>query len=571
MMRVRALPVRFELLLPLLLLLLAGCYAGSRPSAAGLGLQPSDSPPINVEQSNYHSLMGEIALERKKYSAAAREYQKAAEMSPDEHVAARASQVAAIYGTRDQAAATARRWVRLNPESQEARTALIQSLVQLRDGEAVLPELRSVLEADPDQLERRFDQIERWLSISEDAAFATRIMQALVSEYKDSPRAHLGLARLALTAHNYKLAQAHVEEALRLDEESIEAKMLHARTLVIVGREAEGLAQARERLTESSDPGPQLEYALLLLATDEEEMARARLTQILAEHPSEPRALRALGLLELQAGELSAAKDHFSELLSTGAFPDEAIYYLAAIYERQEDFPRALRFYGRVTAGPNAVNAQARVARILNRLGDEESGLRHLEAFGDTFPEHQISTVLARGQLLVELNEHERALDLYRKASEDRPDEDRLLYAEAFLLEQLDRVDEAIAVLRELVRRWPQDPTALNALGYTLTDRTQRHREAYRYIKQALEMSPDNAAIMDSMGWVLFHRGMHSQALEYLRRAYDLEADPEIAAHLGEALWTTGDKAAAREVWDKALEAYPESEHLKEALERHGS
>ena len=542
---------------------------GQQDSSAPLAAY-EDPVPVDAEKANYHLLMGEMAIQRSDYGGASTHYHKAAQFSRDPTIAERASEVAATYGTRTEAVSAARRWVGLDPDNERARAALVRALIQQRDFDGVVAELRIMLDEAEDQGERRFDYVEQWLASSPDASFSSRVMQALIEDHSESARAHLTLSRLALMSSQHDLALRSVEKSLSLDPDSVEAGMLYARVLIASGRQEEGLNEARELLGTVADLSVRLEYAALLFATDNDDQARRVLRNILEDSPREPRALRALGLIELGDGNMESAKGYFSELLSTGAFPDDAVYYLATIYERNEDYPRALRFYGRVVSGANAVNAQARVARILNDLGDQDAGLKHLEAFGEAFPEHEISTVLARGQLLVEMEQADEALTLYRLAAENRPDEDRLQYAYAFLLEQQDRVEEAVVVLRKLVKNRPEDPTALNALGYTLTDRTQRHREAYRYIKQAIDITPDNPAIIDSLGWVLFHRGMNEEALEHLRRAYELDGDPEIAAHLGEVLWHSGDKEAAHAVWKESLETYPENEHLQEAVERYG-
>ena len=545
------------------------CTATGPQSSTGPATTYDDPVPVDAETANYHLLMGEMAIQRNDYGGAATHYHKAAQFSRDPTISERASEVTATHGSRTEAVSAARRWVELDPDSERARAALVTALIKQRDFDGVVSELRILLDETQDQGARRFDYVEQLLATSADASFSSRVMQALIEDHSQSARAHLALSRLALMSSQHDLALRSVEKSLELEPDSVEAGMLYARALIATGRSEEGLEQARARLGGDVALGVRLEYAALLFATDNDEQARRVLRNILEDSPREPRALRALGLIELQDGNIESAKGYFSELLSTGAFPEDAVYYLATIYEREEDNSRALRFYGRVVAGPNAVNAQARVARILNDLGDQEAGLNHLEAFGETFAEHEIAAVLARGQLLVEMERAEEALNLYRVNAEEHPEEDRLQYAYAFLLEQQDLVEDAVVVLRQLVKKRPDDPTALNALGYTLTDRTQRHREAHRYIKQAIELTPDNPAIVDSLGWVLFHRGMTEEALVHLRRAYELDDDPEIAAHLGEVLWHSGDREGAEAVWQEALDIYPENEHIQDAMGRY--
>ena len=124
--------------------------------------------------------------------------------------------------------------------------------------------------------------------------------------------------------------------------------------------------------------------------------------------------------------------------------------------------------------------------------------------------------------------------------------------------------------MRAILARDPNNATALNALGYTLADRTDRHEEALRLISRALELDPGEPAIMDSMGWVLYRTGRYEEALDYLTRAYAEFPDPEVAAHLGEVLWVNGDTDAATQVWQGALLKDPNHKILLSTLERLG-
>jgi tetratricopeptide (TPR) repeat protein len=221
-----------------------------------------------------------------------------------------------------------------------------------------------------------------------------------------------------------------------------------------------------------------------------------------------------------------------------------------------------------VRAGDYAVAAQVRVAYLMNELGQPEEGLQHLERFAAAYPQYAVEIINAQGDLLVHMGKPEDALKLYDDAIAARPDNQALLYARAFLYEDMDRIDDALVELRSILRNTPDDATALNALGYTLADHTPNYREAYRYIKKAYELEPDNPAIIDSMGWVEYRLGRYDKALGHLQRAYGLMPDSEIAAHLGEVLWMSGDQKSARDVWEEALVRDPESEILGDVVKR---
>ena len=283
-----------------------------------------------------------------------------------------------------------------------------------------------------------------------------------------------------------------------------------------------------------------------------------------------PGALRALGLMDMQGGDLDAATGRFDALLSTGAQTYESLFHLGAIAEQREDTERALRNYARVTGGDFALAAQVRVARIKAEKSGIEAGLQHLEEFARARPELAVDVTVQRAALLSEHDDERAALAELDAGIERYPDSVELRMSRVFLLERTDRVDASVKELRQLLKERPGDAIIQNALGYTLADRTRDYEEAHTLIESALTQTPDSAAVLDSMGWVLYRQARPREALPYLRRARELASDPEIDLHLGEVLWAVGDEAEARKTWQAALERSPDYEKLRERLERAG-
>src|SRR3546814_10495598 len=102
----------------------------------------------------------------------------------------------------------------------------------------------------------------------------------------------------------------------------------------------------------------------------------------------------------------------------------------------------------------------------------------------------------------------------------------------------------------------PENVATLNALGYTLADRTTRYEEALQLIDRARVADPDNPAIIDSHGWVLYRLGRNEEAVAELRRAFAMQKDAEIGAHLGEVLWVTGHRDEARKYFEERSEEH---------------
>ena len=159
-------------------------------------------------------------------------------------------------------------------------------------------------------------------------------------------------------------------------------------------------------------------------------------------------------------------------------------------------------------------------------------------------------------------------MEVYNRALTEHPGNEDLLYARALMAEKIDRIDLLEADLRAILEQDPDNATALNALGYTLADRNERIHEAFGYIKRALEARPDDPTVIDSMGWVHFRMGNYPEAEKYLRRAFELLKDAEIAGHLSELYWAKGDKSQAWDVLHRALEKDPDDEYLLELQQR---
>jgi len=347
--------------------------------------------------------------------------------------------------------------------------------------------------------------------------------------------------------------------------------MLLARVTIASGKDHEGLAMARDLvMAADSDLATHIEYALLLASTGRDDQARAMLTPYASGPTVVPGALRSLGALDLEAGSLDAANGHFEALLSTGAQSYEALYFLGVVAEQRKDAERALSHYSRVVGGDYAMAAQQRVARIKAERSGVDAGLLHLEEYGRSEPQFGPDVVAARAALSSAFADDRRALEILNAGMRRYPDLLDLRMSRVFLYERMGRFDDAVRDLRDLLRARPGDVSVQNALGYTLADHGRQLEEAQALVALALAQSPDSAAVLDSMGWVLHRQGKQAEALGYLQRAQALGNDPEIDLHLGEVQWAMGDRAGARKTWQQALERRPDNVQLQERLGRAG-
>ncbi|MEE8157692.1 MAG: tetratricopeptide repeat protein [Gammaproteobacteria bacterium] len=546
--------------------LLNGCAGWSASDAE----QERARPPSEVAKANSHILLAEIALQRADYAAAATEYRTAALLSTDVELAERATRINFEFGQDRLALECARHWYSLDPDDLAVHSFLARLYVRHGKPDEAARHLRTLYDmvSDDGSGDAGYLALLDLLMDERDQTSASRAFAELVRHNTDSARAQFSLGTLALGASNSTLALESAGKALELEPGWQEATMLIARALIAGDQATEGLAQAEAVIKDSDDLSLHVEYAFLLAEAGREEEARRILQELREEQPEDPLLLRSLGFLQLRADDYDNAQNQFSALLATGNYVDDAFYYMAWIAEQRQEFPRALRLYSRITSDNNFVSAQIRISEILRKLGDTEASVQHLEDVAQVNPRYTIDMIAAAGSLHSELGDYESALATYNRGLDRYPDNEPLLYGRAFLYERYDQIGLAIDELRIIVKNKPDDPVALNALGYTLADRTTRYREARRHVRKALSYAPDNPAIIDSMGWIEYRQGNLDAARTHLERAWRLSRDPEIAAHLGEVIWQSGDETGAITIWELAQEEDEDSEILRDTMGR---
>jgi tetratricopeptide (TPR) repeat protein len=227
-----------------------------------------------------------------------------------------------------------------------------------------------------------------------------------------------------------------------------------------------------------------------------------------------------------------------------------------------------MEYYNEVRKGSNYVDAQIRIAAMLAEQGDLDAARARIQNISAPTLDIELRLFLAEGEILRDAGQFEEAYEVYSLGLQQMQDNSSLLYARALTAEKLGRIDDAIADLSVIVKNEPNNPEALNALGYTLVDMTARVVEGKQYVEKALKLKPNDPAILDSMGWAYYRLGEHEKALRYLQQAFDKLKDPEIAAHLGEVLWVLGNKERARKIWDEALRETPKDKVLLNVIER---
>ncbi len=535
-------------------------------------VEPALADEQDTTHAEQHQQLAEAALQEREYLKAATAYRKAAEASDSVDVARTATRVGFLYGFNDQALLSAKRWVKLDKDSEEARAYLGQIYFRLDDLRNARRQFERLLKVDPEEPASRLLSLVDFLREEEKPESADKLMRMLAKPYKDTWHANYAQAILALDAGDSDYSMKSAKRALEIRPDNAKPHTVYARALMFAGKDEEAIEYLAHIIGDSPQPDPdaRMELAIMYMFAGRDDDALSQVNQVLLENGGRYDALRLMAIINFRAERLDAAAADFEDLLSTGKYPMDAYYYLARIADYRQEYERAVRYYREVRYGNNTVFSQRRASALLaHHLDDVDGAFELLESFAEMSPMHAVDMLVSKAQLLVSLDRYDEGLALYDKAVEFRPDDENMMLGRAALLLRMDRVDDAIAVYRKALKRWPESATTLNALGYTLADRTDRYEEAEKLIRKALKKEPQNDAIIDSMGWVLYKLGHLEEGLAELQRAYSRFKDSEVAAHIVEVLAELGRHDEAKEVLESALERDPESELLEDVRNRY--
>jgi tetratricopeptide (TPR) repeat protein len=532
----------------------------------------------DTEESNALIMTAEIALQRDDCGRAAADYTVAAQRLSDVKLAVRAVDVALDCGQYEVAMRAAARWRALVPTDPATLRALMRADLGLYHIEDARGAFESWLKGGGSASEHggaragnaanaTADSI---LQVAQEAGIPATLamLRGVQAEPLRSAPTQLALANLALDGWNYREALQYGQNALSAGAERAPAEVLLARAHAGLG-EADQAVAAASAARNAAPKEQSFAPADVLLLLGRERDARMAL-ETLRDGPQHLQAQRRLGLLAFNRGDYEEAQRDFSELLNDRDSSAIAVYYLAAIADRRNDIATALRGYELLGGTALEGAARDRAAALLYKQGQRDQALQLLQAADSASATARVSAEIAQAQLLSNGGENDQSLARIDDALARCPGHPDLLYQKAILLEKAGRTDAAISQLEHLYHDRPEDGTITNALGFLLADHNRELSRADRLIEAALKGEPDNPAILDSLGWVYYRRGLPQQALPLLERAFRLAQDGDIGAHWGEVLWALGEKSRARDAWNRALIADPDNALVSAAQQRAG-
>lgn len=563
----------------LLGLTLAGCAsltgteeapAKSETVAAGEKTEPQ--PPVEYAdfepETLYLLLSAEIAAQRGRYDITLVNYLKAAKQSRDQVVIERAMRIAQSLNGDNAQKQLAELWLDIDPDNLQAHRISAIQAVKGNDLQTAIHHMERIMDQGGDA---DFDSL---------AAMAANLppeqQQELLALYNemsdrhpDTPELEYSIALLLKVTGQPQQALDRLEPLLQENANFQPAIILKGDLLYQTGQKSSALDYLltnTRRFPGNRQMGTL--YGRMLINEGELQAAQDEFNRLVKRYPDTPGLRLSHALVALENGQTDLARQELTQLAEQGHHTSEANYYLGRIEDQASNTEQAIGYYQSVEQGNYYFPALARASSLLAENGQLEDAIDRIRRLREANPRQAENFWLLEVNLLLDQEQQQQALSTATEALEEHPDNIEIRYARAMLYDGIGRPADAEADLKQIIEQEPENAVALNALGYILTTRTDRLREARGYIEKALRLDPNNPAILDSMGWVLFLEGQLEPALEYLSRAWAAFPDPEVAAHYGEALWMNGAEEQARIIWQEGLEQDSDHEVLRETIDR---
>lgn len=543
------------------IVLTTGCATSRRVVEAGVPPPLNDAAARRVD-TLFSLLSAELAGQRGQFDAALKGYLDAARAGLDPRIAERATHVALAAKRHNQALEAAQLWRAQDPDNTAARKVLLSLYLMSGAREHALIELNALLRTDGDVDELLVD-IAKLLGADLPKEESLGLMAYLAERFPQRAEMHFAYALLAMNLDESRLAMEEVNKALSLRRNWSRARGLQAQLAARAGDNR--LARAILEKALRTEPGNiqlRLILAEQLMRLNDFRGAEGQFRRVLRKQPDHEDASFGLAMALLQSKREEAARVVLLPLAENSRWRSQASYYLGLLEVQRKHWDEAVEWFDAVEGGALVLEAQLNALAALSAANRDAEAIERLHQLRKRIPGEALRFYLMEAELMTRRDNQAGAFDVLTQALGEMPGRHELLYTRALVAERLDRLDVLETDLSAILRDNPDDANALNALGYTLVDKTSRFHEAQRYLERALELKPEDPAILDSFGWLQYRLGNHQSAITYLRKAYERTQDAEIAAHLGEVLWVTEQKGEARGIWRKAMRKEPGNEYM---------
>lgn len=530
----------------------------------------------------YQLLLGELNVRQGSPGAGFSLLLDAARKTRDPALFQRAVDVALQSRSGEAALQAAQSWKREIPDAREPNRYILQILLAVNRiddaGQALAVSIDELPEAEKREAIISIPRV--FARVNDKGQAAQAVEKALHNSLKNPPLQSTAWTTIGRMRRDAQQLQPAIEAALKAHASDPQAQgpLILALSLLPTGS-ADIKAMLDDAMKGSVAPDLRLGYARSLVALQAPADALRQLQQLTQQHPTFAPGWLLQGLLQLDTGQIAPARMSLMQHVELAkdsqdaeqqAGLTEALMALSQLAQQQGQMDQATRWLNQIPASADPVRLAIRRSELLEQQGRSDEARVVLSQAKPASPEQAKRKALALSRWLREHQQAQQAYSTLQQALVQATDDHELLTEQSLVLEKLKRHDEMESVLRKLMRLRPQDPQAYNALGYSLADRGIRLDEARSLIVRAVELAPQDPFIQDSLGWLEFRVGNHELALRVLQNAYKAMPDAEIAAHLGEVLWTLGRKNDAAAVWREGLLLKADNQTLTETLSRLG-
>jgi tetratricopeptide (TPR) repeat protein len=556
------------------ILALNGCAANKQLNTDSMTIANDSNTTIDGNKESvlkpefiYRYLVGEIAGQRGDIGTSGAIFYDLARTERDARLAERAAKIAAYANISNLAVPAIQLWAELDPGSTEAQQAMTEMLIATGKLDETRPYLSKLLTKEETRASG-FLYLNTLLSRSPDKAAVLELVQFLAQPYPDSAEAQFAVAQAAWIANKDGDALAAINKAETLHAGWDVAALLKGQILYRESPQAAidyyyGFLKSHPQSNEV-----RINLAKLLVNQKQFEAAKKEYPLIIEQSKSNSPKNTAdvtavIGLLSYQSADYISAQNYFQQALAMDFKDADQLYlYMGQTSEKLDQNESAAGWYKKIALGPRYLEAQLSLANLAARTQSADVAIEILDELADLNTEQQIIVIQAQASILVRAKRDQEAFDLLEKAVKNLPNTPELVYDYALAAERMKKFDLMESELRRTIAEKPDFAAAYNALGYSFADRNIKLNEAIKLIEKALELSPNDHYMLDSLGWAHFRKGNLDKAIQYLQEAYAINPDPEIAAHLGEVLWHKGQHDQAKKIWNDALSAHPDNEVL---------
>tara|TARA_R110002050_G_scaffold269917_2_gene412598 strand:- start:141651 stop:143456 length:1806 start_codon:yes stop_codon:yes gene_type:complete len=534
---------------------------------------PEDKPtlPLSAELV-YDILTAEIAGQRGEIGIAADLYNNAANLVDSPAVAARSTQIANFTRNQQRINRALERWIEVDPTDADIYIMQVPFLILKGQYATVIKDVNTALGLAPEQSQVYLARVSETLIELSTPEQALSVVQQLNAYQHNELEAVFAYARMTAFYKHYDVALLHVDKVLKEQESREDALILKAEILQRMGKGPSAMVLLKKPATsDGASENLRFSYAKLLGENNKTAEAREIFLQLNTDFPENEEVIFALGLIAIQERDGQQAKHYFNQLISLGDTGRQATYFMGLAEELNQNNEAAMIWFASVPVDSQRFQAaQSSYINLLADSGQMDKARLHLKLLRTEQPSMALQYYLFEASFLRERNQDQAAFDIYTEALQQFPEQAELLYGRAMVAEPLNYLSVLEEDLRTILKKEPSNSHALNALGYTLTDRTNRHQEALILIKKAVELSPNDAFYLDSLAWVYFRLGDFEKAERFIKQAVAIQADPEFLAHLGEILWRQGKYTEAKKAWNDGLKKDVNNKLILKTMSRFG-